>query len=371
MATRKVKGSWWVDFRWKNVRHRKRSPLNTRNGAQEYEATLRGRLARGESLQDRIVETSTTFAEFVQRWFETYVRTNNKASTVYTKDRILRHYLVPSFGTKQLRDITGERIESYKARRLDEGLSPKTVNDHLAVLGKCLNSAVEWGALSVRPVVKRLRLPPSRYTFLTAEECQLVLSDQTEPMYNCMVRAALRTGMRPSELTSLTWDAVDLRTDTITVCASRWRDIVDSPKNNRIRHLPIAPDLHDALANQPREGSLVFCNSDGSYVTEAQRDEALRRLYRRLGLRPISWYTFRHTFATQLVAAGVPLPVVKELMGHSTINMTMRYAHVTSASLRDAVTALSGNAAAVSDATHENGQPAVNRRLEPPPPISS
>src|SRR2546428_719704 len=98
MAIRKLKGSYWVDFRHRGVRYRKRSPLNTRPSARDYEVTLRKRLAAGEPLDEReAVVQDTTFGEFAAHWFETYVRPNNKLSEQCAKEMILRRHLMPRF----------------------------------------------------------------------------------------------------------------------------------------------------------------------------------------------------------------------------------------------------------------------------------
>lgn len=75
-------------------------------------------------------------------------------------------------------------------------------------------------------------------------------------------------------------------------------------------------------------GPLVFCNADGSPYTLDQLHERVWAASRRAGLRRITWHSLRHSFASQLAMAGVPLPQIQAWMGHSTITMTMRYAHL-------------------------------------------
>jgi len=329
-----------VDFRYRGTRHRKRSPLNTRGGALEFEATLRGRLARGAPLEEAQPAEVLSFGAFASHWVETYVRTNNKASEIHAKEGILRRLLLPHFGHLSLDAITAETIETYKAKAIARGFSPKSVNNQLTVLGKCLASAVEWRALALRPRIKLLRVPPSKFDTVDERESAALLRDEAEPVWDAMLRLALRTGMRPSELTSLTWSDVDLVRGTVTVRRSRWRGIVDSPKNNRARCLPLSDDARAAFHHLNREHELVFCQADGQAFTDKMRICALLRLCKRTGVRSVNWYAFRHTFASRLTDAGVPLPVVQQLMGHATIAMTMRYTHTSSQALFDAVALL-------------------------------
>ena len=91
----------------------------------------------------------------------------------------------------------------------------------------------------------------------------------------------------------------------------------------------MTPTLERALKTiRHIRGPLVFCNPDGSPFRIGQLHEKLWGACRRAGLREIRWHDLRHSFASQLAAAGVPLRQVQEWLGHSTINMTMRYAHL-------------------------------------------
>src|SRR4051812_16138332 len=98
MAVRKLKSSWWVDFRYDHVRYRKRSPDNSRAGAIAYESQLRQRLARGGRL-DSERDQQPTFEQFAWRWFEDYAKPNNKYSEQMAKKYILSSSLMPFFGS--------------------------------------------------------------------------------------------------------------------------------------------------------------------------------------------------------------------------------------------------------------------------------
>src|SRR6266545_2229278 len=100
MAVRIIKQSWWVDFRFNHARYRKRSPENSRAGALAYEATLRHKLARGESVEQTpdIASQQQAFEQFAWQWFEEYAVSNNKPSEQRNKRIILRSSLVPFFG---------------------------------------------------------------------------------------------------------------------------------------------------------------------------------------------------------------------------------------------------------------------------------
>lgn len=117
MSVRKIRNSWWVDFRIEYKRYRKRSPENSRRGAEAYEVTLRQRLARGESLTPQPLVERPTFADFSDEWFATYAQTNNKPSEQRSKESTLRLHLKPMLGRRRLDDITNRLIEEYKAAK--------------------------------------------------------------------------------------------------------------------------------------------------------------------------------------------------------------------------------------------------------------
>jgi len=147
-----IKNSWWVDFTVNSTRYRKRSPENTKAGAQAYEATLRQKLARGESIDIGALRAKDlTFAEFAVKWFEDYVRPNNKYSEQLSNKYILSSSLLPFFGRKPLGQIKGHDIERYKAQQVQQGYTNKTITNRLTVLNKCMLTAYEWLELEDAP----------------------------------------------------------------------------------------------------------------------------------------------------------------------------------------------------------------------------
>ena len=158
MAVRKIRHSWWVDFRWKRTRYRRRSPVNTRSGAATYELTLRERLVQGARVDEEPAAAAleihnVRFAEFADEWFTTYVLTNNKPSEQSNRRMVLRAHLIPWFGHLPLDAITTQLIEQFKAYQLSKILARKTVNNHLAILARCLRCATQWGHLDHMPVI--------------------------------------------------------------------------------------------------------------------------------------------------------------------------------------------------------------------------
>lgn len=264
---------------------------------------------------------------------------NNKLSVQLTQRGILDLHLLPFFGKQMLPEITSQIVERYKAKKVADGLAPKTINNHLSALRKCLQIAMEWDSLDKLPTIKMLKTPPPVVVFLDDGECDDLLADHAEPLAHLMILTALRTGMRLGELCGLSWEDVDIQNNILTVKHSFVRGEMSSQKSNKIRHIPLTADLAFALRKSARPQGLVFQINEKP-ITGYAASEMLGRACIRSGIRHIGWHKLRHTFASQLVARGVNLRSVQELLGHSTIQMTERYVHLAPSSLRQAMSVL-------------------------------
>lgn len=337
MSARRIRGSWWCDFRYECIRFRKKSPDNTKAGAESYERTLRGRLARGETAEAKQAEP--TFRQFAEHWLATYVATNNKHSEQQAKAGALKRHLLPAFGDLKLSAITTKLVEVFKCEKTAEGLCAKSVNNQLAILRKCLNTAHDWEHLAAVPPIRPLRAAVPAFDFLTDPECEQLLACTTG-MVHTMILTALRTGMRMGELCALEWSSVDLTNRRITVAKNIVRGVVGTPKSGKLRHIPIMPDLACELSAHRTDTTLVFPADHGGHLSDCRAGRLLGYACKRAGLRHFGWHTLRHTFASQLAARSVPLRSVQALLGHSTIQMTERYAHLMPSALDDAMATL-------------------------------
>lgn len=322
-----------MDFRYEYKRYRKRSPDNTRAGAQAFEALLRRRLARGEPMEPQKAPPKPpecpTFAVFAREWFETYVKANNKPSEQYNKSTHLNKHLIPFLGKLKLGEITAEHVERFKAAKRKAGLAEKTINLHLGCLAKCLRTALEWGRIDRIPEIKKLKTQTPEMDFLSPQDSDRLLAyaHKYEPLWHPMILTALRTGMRRGELIGLQWDDVDLKRRKITVRRSMINGVMSSTKNYRTRYSPMTPEVYETLSRLTSKRGFVFKSETGGAISSSAAHRNLKGICEAAGLRPIQWHAFRHTFASQLATSGLPLNVLKDLMGHSDIQMTMRYSH--------------------------------------------
>ncbi|MEQ1899916.1 MAG: site-specific integrase [Devosia sp.] len=363
MTARKIKNSWWVDFRANYIRYRKRSPENSRAGAEAYEAMLRHKLARGEAIAcaPPAAERAQTFEQFAWKWFEEYVTPNNKPSEKRTKKYILRSSLIPFFGKMQVAQITARHIEQYKARCANEGVVNKTINNRLTVLSKCLGMSYDWLELEGSPpAFVWLKCPPPTTDYLTREECSRLLA-HAEGIDHELILTALRTGMRQGELKGLQWSSINWEARSIAVRHSKsdHSEGLGSPKSNRERHIPVGEELVEVLVRRKEETGFVFLDRDHRPFTHRRLSRRLTQVCTKAGLRSIGWHRLRHSFASHLAMSGAPLGALQALLGHSSVTTTMRYAHLAPSTLRAAIDLLSSD-------TRRYGQPVGNAGMEAP-----
>lgn len=369
-------GRWMIDVQVEHAdgrveRVRKVAPVQTKRDAEAYERevrrTLLDGLRRPKEEQQRSVPTLATFAD---TFIETYCKTNNRASTVREKRRTLARALVPVLGRHRLDQIGPREIEAYKARRLDDGLSNKTVNEELAILSKLLDFANEIGDLPTSPPkIRRLKTQAPSFDFLDFDEAERLLEaarDAPDP-WCAMIPIALWSGLRLSELRALQWDDVDLVAARLHVRRAADDEGVLTPTKSYRARIVDLPQCAVELLRQHLHlrGPFVLSREDGSMLqrwhceskSKKQRDDSpLMKVCRKAGLRRMGWHGLRHTYASHLVMRGANLMEVRELLGHASIQMTMRYAHLSPSARKSAVALLDAG-----KPRHHGGTPTASR----------
>jgi integrase len=224
------------------------------------------------------------------------------------------------FGPATLRDITPLRVEGYQQQRIRK-VCPATVNRELALLKHMFNMAERWrlycGPDPVR-AVKFLREDNLQLQTLSETGEQAFLA-HCPPDLQDMVLFDLNTGLRSGDLFNLRWEDIDLARRAMTVRVRKTRRLLVPSLND------VAPGLVQAWAGI-RKGPHVFFNpATGDRFKDVKN--GLKKACKAAGLCGITWHTFRHTFASRLIQRGVDIVTVKELLGHSTVTVTMRYTH--------------------------------------------
>lgn len=313
----------------KTVRLRRRSPINTKAGATAYEQQAIRSLLDDHAAGRK--GPAKSFAAFADEYLQKYAAANNRASTYRAVKQICRDHLKPAFKRLLLDQIDVERIDALRASLLQtRGVG--TVRNVLSTLRRILLLAVEWGHLVKAPKVKLPKSPPVDFDHFTLEEgARFLAGARAEvPHWLPLLTVALRTGMRVGELRGLQWADVNFDQHRLTVRRSVVGDRVQPPKSGKVRHLALPADAVEALRglHQGAGRALWVFTFNGAPVSQSAIGRAVHRACKAAGLRKVHPHALRHTYASQLVALGATLRVVQELLGHSSITTTERYAHL-------------------------------------------
>ena len=279
------------------------------------------------------------FEELIEYWLTR--RAIRKRSIRHDRS-IIGCHLRPAFGRMLVREITVERIDEFMAARAH--LSPKTVNNLVTLLLTMLNVAVALDWLIKVPRVRKhtIRLFDRDYRYLrNDDEVRRFLTASREDGEDAyvMYATAILTGMRQGELAALQWSDVDFEKRLIIV----QRSFTGPTKGGDVRYVPLLDGLLPILRAWKLKcggGWLVFPNEGGNMHQNSARlfQERLHRILDSAGFpRPpagaravhyITFHCFRHTFASQWVMKGGDLFKLQKILGHKSIQMTMRYAHL-------------------------------------------
>ncbi len=252
------------------------------------------------------------------------------APSTHRTDVMRLEQLYPLIGNVPAERLTPARIRETLDHFLRQGKKHSTVNRFHAVGSSAYTVGIDSEKIAVNPFRKVRRFPEknSRVRWLTDEEERRLRDAFVQDSHEWEFVLALHTGMRRGEQFTLLWDNVDFKNNRLTVLGKTGE-----------RRIPLNSDALDALRSlQKLTGNSARVCPD---AREAKRD--WRRWFEtacKKAKPPVinfHWHDLRHTFASRLVMEGVPIPAVKELLGHADIKMTMRYAHLAPSHLDDAV----------------------------------
>lgn len=276
-----------------------------RRDAFEWERRTRGRLE-----DHRVGRTPQyTLEEALHRWL------TGEASTLKSHaDLIKKVRTIYPFAKGQALTEIVDVAEALKADAIKRKAAPATVNRKLAILRRVARLAQrQWNWLD-QPLGDRITLLPGekqRHIFLTREGVSSLARHASASVRDAILMASL-SGLRRGELLALTPE--DRRDDSL---------VLNDTKNGRPRVVPLPP--------QAMKISLpIKLSPDGL-------EWGFREARRKAGLHAVRFHDLRHTYASWLVQSGASLTVVRDLLGHSSLAVTSRYAHLAHEHLRDAV----------------------------------
>jgi integrase len=324
MSVYKRGGVYWYDFWFQGQRYQQSTSLNNKTAALRAEAIRKAELAEGKAGIVRR-KPCPTFQQFVEEEFLPWSKKEHERNwRTHKRYQVSAKPLKCFFGKSSLDAISSGQIEKFKMTRASE-ISNAGTNRDLAALRYMLNFAVRQEHISKNPVkgVKFLREGPGMMRVVSHDEQRRYFA-VANPLLQDVATLIVETGMRPEEVFSIRKENVHLD--------RRYLFVPKGKTKFARRNVPLTDATIDVLKRRLAKlsGQYLFpCrgNLDAPLTTvrkhhcKALKDAKINPAFR--------LYDLRHTFGSRSAMAGVDLPTLKELMGHSQISITMRYVHPT------------------------------------------
>lgn len=317
--------------------------FGTKQEAKEKELEMKLALKRNEY----IMQSNVRLEEFVPEWLN-HVKLHKAPKTYKNYKHLMECYVLPEIGHMELKDIKTPTVQKLLDNLMARDYSVCTTRKVKAIMSGAFGHAVRLELLRHNPVSsarvtsKQRVQKVTRESVWTVEQVNAILSSCREEHYWIYFWVGLYTGMRPQEIYSLRWRNVDLDRKTITVIEALQANdkdgvlVGDTKNEGSVRTIPIEEELIRQLKKHKAEQSeaklllgtgyndagLVVANPFGRTVNDKQLRKVIGRVAEKAGVPYLPQKNFRHTHATLMLQAKVPVKVVSERLGHATTSIT-------------------------------------------------
>jgi len=293
--------------------------------------------------KSNLPRSSLLLSELMQMWLD-FNKSRIALSSYQKYECLIRNHIQPHIGKLKISQLTNTTLKDFENELLKDGslkqakgLSARSVNSILTVIG----SALKWSSETFgTPVVKIpfLREPHFSPQILSKSD-QLLLEKfckQHQNVYTYGILISLYTGMRLGEICALRWEDID--NDTIFVHCSmqrmktksgRWEIMISEPKTENSRRFIPIPDCLIHFIKENRENSgFVLKQDNGKFIEPRLMQKKMLDIFKKSNVCIRNFHALRHTFATRLIDCGSDPKTVSELLGHSTVQITLnKYVH--------------------------------------------
>ncbi len=325
------KETWWIRLRINGKDVKRSTGTANRKLAEQIETEMKHDIVRSRfGLLDK--GKRKTFRQMTEKYMSEYAVKKRPMSM--SRDRVALLHLSPVFGDMYLSQIRPNLIVEYKNQRYQEKASPVSINYELGFCKHAFNLAIrEWNWTNENPFmrVSMEEVHNERVRWLTDEEYQKLL-DVCEDWVRDVVKFAANTGIRRTNIITLTWKMVDLIRETITLEHTKNGDRLGLPMNSIVKEL-----LQERSKVRYLNNPYVFTQLDGSPIPRSVLQRHFDMAVDKAGIEDFHFHDLRHTYASRLAQKGVDLYTVQKLLGQRDFTMTQRYAHLAPDNLRQAV----------------------------------
>lgn len=337
------------------VKRQKRGFL-TKKAAEEFILQVNTGQSAGES---RNTAQRKTVGEYLSGWLEDYTKIGRlRPTTAESYCLMIEKYVLPYIGNIALEKLTGQDLERLYCQ-LEEhgriqkkgGLSPTTVAYVHRILNEALNHAVAYRLIPINPEQHIIKKPTRKHfhaEFYSGEEVRSLMAAIGKHHLRLPVALAALCGLRRGECLGLKTEDIDFEKGCLYIrrqlTVKNNVVAVSEPKtHNSIRQVPLAPEVAEMIREQIQhndkrkkqlgaeyhDGGWLICKEDGSWINPNYLSHHFRDFLASHGFRKIRFHDLRHTYATLMLKADVPLKVVSSILGHSSITITADlYTHV-------------------------------------------
>lgn len=316
------------------------------SGATQKEANENLKKAQQEHQQGTLVPVAKDkVADFLTYWIDIHAPTIGVTTGPMYRSHI-NHHIIPALGYIPLQKLTTDKIQKFYGDLIEEGLEASSIKFIHSVFSCALNDAVEWGKIGRNPALK-VKLPRGEsheIMPLSEEQAQALLeAAQGHDFMECLLTLALNTGMRKGELLALHWNDIDFSKNVVhvrrTLSFVRGKGLQErDPKTKASRRdIELSPLAIEALHAQRtrqikarlqggewNDKGLVFCDRQGNYLWFSHVQKDFKKVLHVAKLPDITrFHDLRHTFATLLLSHGEYPKIVQQILGHTSIKITM------------------------------------------------
>jgi len=326
-----IDGKWYVDFTYSKKRIRRFGGYTKEQARNTLTKIRMEKLNEKMGFKKPEKKPDILFKDFSKEFMELYSKQNKKS---WKRDEVSLKSLRPFFKGKTLQQIGPDLIEGYKAKRKTDVTRKKTkvkeatINREIALMKTIFNKAVEWGRIDKNPLarVKKFKENHQKNMRILKDEEAIRLIDAANSHLKPVLILALNTGMRRGEILSLKWENIDFRKGMI---------FIEDSKSGKSREIYMNKLIYDALKEIDNNSEYVFPNNEtGKHIQDVKN--SFHTACREAKIKSLRFHDLRHTAATKMIEAGVDIATVSKILGHSSIIMTMRYAHPGEKTMRQA-----------------------------------
>ncbi|MCY7961336.1 site-specific integrase [Bacillus spizizenii] len=323
-------------------KQKKKSGFKTQREAQEALTELLSKVQKGTYVSP----SKQLYKDYAEKWLRTI---KVEEQTLSSYESYFKNHITPGLGDLKLNEIAKSDIEKLVSNMLENDLSAKTIRKAVVIIKASLEKAVDDGLIGVNPA-KKVDLPKlkeTEFNIWTQDQIEIFLEAAKSDRLFTLFRLALMTGMRRGELLGLRWKDIRFDLNTVTIQQTLSNDgkkILKGTKSRAgrrtinldkttIEALQILKERVEEEKSRIGEDypdyDLVFCTKYGTPLSPPNVRRTFKQISEKANLPSIRFHDLRHTHATLLLEKRIPVKVISERLGHSSINVTLNvYAHV-------------------------------------------